>query len=473
MDEGIQATETPDSIRDEDLCGGTEESCSCPTGKKGRPKKLRPPTPLLARELAVTLRHFFPELSSWLGDIQDPRNPRYAVFSLKLLLLLGVLMFLCHSGSRNHFNDQLGDATELAKTLARLLGIEVGVLPHLDTLDKVLRRLDSTHLESFQVRLIRRLIRMKALDDWRIGGRFLVAIDATGLYSFPKRHCEHCIEKQHPGGTVSYSHQVLVAFLVSTDGYALPIACEFIENPGPIYDKQDCETKAFHRLEPRLKAFFPQTPFTLLLDALYADQNVMRPTIRNNWNFFTTFLDTDMPSLWTEVHALSALTPGQHATLMFPEDQGSQEVRWVNDVEYQGMTLSAIFQEDKDKDGNTIQRFAHLTVRRIDPATVWSAAAAARCRWRCENEGFNVLKNGGFGLEHVYSRKPTASKSYVFLMLIAHTVQQLLTRGRLGTVFKDAFNTFLTYGERLLEALRNQSLPLDLDMPGQIRLSTA
>ena len=427
----------------------------------------------MARELAVTLRHFFPELASWLGDVQDPRDPRYAVFSLKLLLLLGVLMFLSHSGSRNHFNDQLGDATELAKTLARLLGIEVDVLPHLDTLDKVLRRINPAQLEPLLARLIRRLIRMKALDDWRVGGRFLVAIDATGLYSFPERHCEHCIEKQHPGGTVTYSHQVLVAFLVSADGYALPIACEFIENPGPIYDKQDCETKAFHRLEPRLKALFPQTSFTLLLDALYADQNVMRPTIGNDWNFFITFLDTDMPALWTEAQALLALAPGKHATLTLPEGQGSQEVRWVNDIDYQGMTLSAIFQEDKDKDGNTIHRFAHLTAQPLGPANVWSAAAAARCRWRCENEGFNVLKNGGFGLEHVYSRKPTASKAYVFLMLIAHTVQQLLTRGRLGTVFKDAFNTFLTYGERLLEALRNQPLPPDLDMPGQIRLSTA
>lgn len=434
---------------------------------------MRPPTPRLARELAITLRHFFPELASWLGDIQDPRDPRYAVFSLKLLLLLGVLMFLSHSGSRNHFNDQLGDAETLAQTLARLLDIDVDALPHLDTLDKVLRQLNPAQLELLQVRLIRRLIRMKALDDWRVGGRFLVAIDATGLYSFPERHCEHCIEKKHPSGTVTYGHQVLVAFLVSADGYALPMACEFIENPGPVYDKQDCETKAFHRLEPRLKALFPQTPFTLLFDALYADQNVMRPTIGNGWNFFITFLDTDMTALWTEAQALLALAPGQRATLSLPEGQGSQEVRWVNDLEYQGMTLSAIFHEDKNKDGITIRRFAHLTARPIDPTNVWSAATAARCRWRCENEGFNVLKNGGFGLEHVYSRKPTASKAYVFLMLIAHTVQQLLTRGRLGTVFKDAFNTFLTYGERLLQALRNQPLPPDLDMPGQIRLSTS
>jgi hypothetical protein len=31
------------------------------------------------------------------------------------------------------------------------------------------------------------------------------------------------------------------------------------------------------------------------------------------------------------------------------------------------------------------------------------------------------------------------------LMLMAHLIQQLLTRGRLGTVFKAAFHTFLRY----------------------------
>ena len=412
-------------------------------------------------------------MAAWLEEIRDPRDPRYAVFSLKLLLLLGVLMFLSHSGSRNHFNDQIRDAEALARTLAGLLGIEGEVLPHIDTLDKVLRRLDLAQMEQLQARLIRRLIRMKALDDWRVGGRFLVAIDATGLYSFRERHCEHCIEKRHPSGTVTYSHQVMVAFMVSADGYALPVACDFIENPGPVYSKQDCEKKAFHRLEPRLKGLFPQTSFTLLLDALYADQNVMRPTIGNGWNFFITFLDTDMPALWTEAQALLALAPGQHATLTLPEGQGSQEVRWVNELEYEGMMLSAVFHEDKDQNGNIVRRFAHLTARPIDSTHVWSMAAAARCRWRCENEGFNVLKNGGFGLEHVYSRKPKTSKAYVFLMLLAHTLQQLLTRGRLGTVFKDAFHTFLNYGKRLLEALRNQPLPPDLDMPGQIRLTTS
>ena len=423
--------------------------------------------------MALVLGHFFPQLAGWLGEVRDPRQSGRAVFPMQVLLLLGVLMFLAHTGSRNHFNDNIREALEMAKTLARLLGCELAALPHLDTLEKVLRGVQPETLETLLAQMIRRLIRMKALDDWRVGGRFLLAIDGTGLYSFRRRHCEHCIETRHDAGTVTYSHKVLVAFIVSEHGYALPIACEFIENPGAVYDKQDCEIKAFHRLEPKLKRLFPQTSFWLLLDALYADQNVMRRSLANGWNFAITFLDSDMPALWTEAQSLLALCPGQCATLTLPKGEGTREVRWVNDLDYEGMHLSAIFQVDKDKTGNIVRQFAHLTGRPIYGDNAWKVAAAARLRWRCENEGFNVLKNGGFALEHVYSHNPVAAKAYFLLLLTAHIFQQLLTRGRLGTVFRAAFHTFRNYGKQMLEALKNQPLPPDLDPPGQIRLSTA
>lgn len=162
----------------------------------------------------MTILHFFPELSNWLGKIEDPRNPDYTQFPLKVLLLLGIVMFLTHSGSRNHFNDQGGDSAQLANTLARMLGCDVQAVPHLDTLEKVLRTVKPEALEEFQACLLRRLIRMKALDDWRVGGRFLLAIDGTGLYSFHQRHCDHCIETRHSSGTITYSHKVSVAFIV-------------------------------------------------------------------------------------------------------------------------------------------------------------------------------------------------------------------------------------------------------------------
>ena len=390
---------------------------------------------------------------------------------MKVLLLLGVLMFLSHTGSRNHFNDNLRDALEMARTMARLLDCELEALPHLDTLEKVLRSVQPDTLETLLAHIIHRLIRMKALDDWRVGGRFLLAIDGTGLFSFCQRHCEHCIETHHKSGTITYSHNVLAAFIVSDNGYALPIACEFIENPGAVYNKQDCEIKAFHRLEPKLKRLYPQTPFWLLLDALYADQKVMRAALGNGWNFAITFKDSDMPALWIEAQSLLTSSHGQCSTNILPTKE-EREVRWINGLYYEGMQLSAIFQAEKDTDGNIVRQFAHLTGRPINLSNAWKVAAAARLRWRCENEGFNVLKNGGFALEHVYSRNPMAAKCYFLLMLIAHIFQQLLTRGRLNAVFEDAFHTFRHYGKQMLEALKHQPLPADLDPPGQIRLNT-
>ena len=87
-----------------------------------------------------------------------------------------------------------------------------------------------------------------------------------------------------------------------------------------------------------------------MFDALYADQNVMRSSLRNGWNFAITFKDSDMPALWTQAQSLLALCPGQCATITWPKGEGTREVRWINGLEYEGMQLSAVFQIDKDKD---------------------------------------------------------------------------------------------------------------------------
>jgi len=426
-----------------------------------------------ADELAVTIRHFFPELGGWLDEVRDPRTSGRPEYRMRVLLLLGLLMFLGHAKSRNHLNDNARGAAEMAENLARLSGQAVPDVPHLDTLEKVLRRCDPAHIERALSFMIRRLVRMKALDGWRAGGRFPLAVDGTGLYSFAERHCENCIETRHASGAVSYSHKLLVAYIVSGEGYALPVAFEFIENPGAVYVKQDCEIKAFRRMEERLRRLYAGISFHLLLDAMYADKGVMALCLKNGWNFSITFKPSDMPALWDEGQRLLALAPGQTRTVMLPQDQGVRIIRWVNDLDYHGMRLSAVFQEDKAADGQDVRSFAHLTGRGIDADKAPAAAHVARQRWRCENEGFNVLKNGGFALEHVYSRDPVAAKAYVGLMLIAHLLQQLVTRGRIGAVFREAFHTFLNYGRRMIESLRRHAIPEDLPMPGQIRLSTA
>ncbi len=52
-----------------------------------------------------------------------------------------------------------------------------------------------------------------------------------------------------------------------------------------------------------------------------------------------------------------------------------------------------------------------------------------RQRWRIENEGFNIQKNGTFDIERVYSQNYNAIKAHYFFIQFAHTIRQLLEKG--------------------------------------------
>ena len=52
-----------------------------------------------------------------------------------------------------------------------------------------------------------------------------------------------------------------------------------------------------------------------------------------------------------------------------------------------------------------------------------------RKRWKIENEGFNIQKNGTFDIGHLYSKDTTAIKVHYLMVQIAHIIRQLLENG--------------------------------------------
>ena len=79
-----------------------------------------------------------------------------------------------------------------------------------------------------------------------------------------------------------------------------------------------------------------------------------------------------------------------------------------------------------DPEGDITYRNSCITDRRVNRANVADHAASGRSRWKVENETFNVLKTGGYHLEHNYGRgKKNLSALLVTLNLLAfafHTV---------------------------------------------------
>lgn len=84
MDERVQTPEEIDTSSDRDRTGGVAQSCSRPAGKIGRPKKLRPPPPKLAREPTIVLKRFVPSLGNRLGNVSDPMQS--GTYSHKVLV---------------------------------------------------------------------------------------------------------------------------------------------------------------------------------------------------------------------------------------------------------------------------------------------------------------------------------------------------------------------------------------------------
>ncbi len=255
-----------------------------------------------------------------------------------------------------------------------------------------------------------------------------------------------------------YYHYVLEAKLVTDNGLSLSVATEFIENKDPNATKQDCELKAFRRLSEKLKSYFPQLKICLLLDGLYAAEPVFKICQKNNWQFIITFKEGSMPANYREFEALKDLQ--RENRLETIRDGEKQKHAWVNDLEYEKIGLS-VLQTDLPFDA---KHFVWLTSFRINKSNVSALSnEGGRNRWRIENEGFNIQKNGGYGLEHPYCEQENGMKNFYFLLQIAHIINQLMVKGSLLRDFKKLAGTLLNFAKLLREHLRTKLIPFSLN----------
>lgn len=436
-------------------------------------------------------------MTDWLDALPDTRFQPLVDYHRRFMVWWGLSLFLLKLGSRRQLDFDLRDlSTEVLPNLNRLAGTQQERLPVDGTLDHFLGHLGSSPLAWLRTQMIRRLIRMKALDDARLQGHFVVAVDGSGWMCFRTRHCDRCLTQKH-GDTVVYLHLILEAKLVGPAGTALSIGTEFIENaeghdaaalPDTEQAKQDCELMALERLAPVLKAQFPQLLLCLSSDSLYACGRALALARNNAWRFIFTFKEGRLPAVWEEFERLRDLSPENTLRLTLP-DGTVQLYRWVNGMSYEDSdqrihTFNALECLETTKGVTT--HFAWLTDCPLGPTTVAAVAMkGGRARSRIENEGFNVQKNSLFDLEHPYSMNLEKQKAYYLLLQIAHLILQLLEKGSLlrrlarkaGQSAVDLFGSLKNIARRLLEAFRYARLPDDAYDPVaassiQIRLDT-
>jgi hypothetical protein len=360
--------------------------------------------------------------------------------------------------------------TEVLHNLNRLAKTQQDTRPVHDTLDHFLGHTGAAPYAELRTRMLRRLIRMKALDAARLQGRFVVVADATGHLAFRQRHCPHCLVYQHATHTV-YLHQVLEVKLLGPAGLTLSMASEFIENSdsnaalsGEAH-KQDCELKALSRLLPQLREDFPQLRLCLSGDGLYACGRTLQLAKDYHCSYVLVFKPGRMPAVWEDFQSLLKLCPENILERTTP--QGAHQVyRWVHDLSYrddQGRTWRFNAIECKETIDGETTTVAWITDLKVDAHTVEDIATkGGRHRWHIENQGFNRQKNSGLNLEHAFSTDPERLKAYYYLLQIAHMILQVMEAGSLlrdlaaefGRTPMQLFGSLKNLARRLLEAFR-------------------
>lgn len=421
----------------------------------------------LLKILVKTLTHFFGGWQALFEGVSDSRNPELITYPLEALLCTGTMMYLFRLGARRQIKYQLRDNAPSKNKFGVWFGVDD--VPHGDTLNYGFKGLEPAEMQEVVCRMVERLIRKKVLYRWRLFDNFLIAVDGTGVLTFQERHCPYCLTRKLKNGAVLYYHPVLEAKLITANGFAFSLMTEFIENSDPQADKQDCELKAFYRLTERLKKRFPRLPICLLLDGLYAGGPTFQLCEDYYWRYLIVLQDKDLLNVHRSYHTVLPCVPENHKRLLLGNKREIvQEYRWVNQIEYQDsqdrkhrLNMLTCQETKPSRNGKTrtttYKWLTNFISTRNNVDTL--ANQGGRLRWKIENEGFNVQKNGGFNLEHPYSQDDTARKIFYFLLQVAYLIFQLLEKGSLfRNAFPNGVGSLKNIAFRLLEAWRNLSI---------------
>ena len=98
---------------------------------------------------------------------------------------------------------------------------------------------------------------------------------------------------------------------------------------------------------------------------------------------------------------------------------------YVTGLDYQENKIN-IIKYTEDKKGT---EFVYMTDLSITNKNIEETIYIGRKRWKIENEGFNIQKNGTFDIGHLYSKDSTAIKVHYLMIQIAHMIRQLLEKG--------------------------------------------
>ena len=393
--------------------------------------------------------HFFKDFNTILKKVKDNRHQSYVEYSPDIILFSILMKNVTAIESMNQMTVEF-NTEKCINNVAKVLECEeLEELPHHDTINNFLRKLNPIEIEKIRRYMIKELFKKRCLEHYRLLDKYwTIAVDATGLASFSERHCDHCLKREYMNketGEIEktiYFHYVLEAKLVVGD-MVFSIDTEFIENEKS-YEKQDCELKAFKRLAKRLKKNYKRLPICILGDSLYAVDPIFKICRENNWKYIFTLKEGRTKSIWLEFEELRKIG----------NNSNTNGYTWVNEIGYKESVVNVLraklVENEKEKE------FTFITDIPIREKNAEKILFAGRSRWKIENEGFNNQKNIRNNIEHLCCKDYNAMKNHYLLVQLADILRQLFECGY--ELIRSLKSTIKEISSMILESFRRDPL---------------
>lgn len=364
------------------------------------------------------INQYFPELIDKFEGLTDLRNQSYVTYKMKVIFIVRLLALMCEIKTMHELTREL-NTKEAIKNIAQICGLELEEIPHCDTINDVFKNIKVSEIEAIRKYMIVKMIRSKMLEKYKIRGQYYhIIVDGTGLATSRKKYNKNCLVKnkidKNGNEYQEYSTYVLEAKLV-IGNMVFSIGSEFIENEKENVDKQDCEIKAFKRLSEKIKKEYPRLKIIISGDALYASKPVIDICKEKGWKYIIRFKEGSIPTIYREFETI----------VKTDNESKIKNYEYVTGIDYQEEKTNIIKYKEKKKD----TEFVYMTDLSITDKNIEETIYIGRARWKIENEGFNIQKNGTFNIGHLYSKDATAIKVHYLMIQIAHIIRQLLENG--------------------------------------------
>lgn len=379
----------------------------------------------LVKEIVRIIRKYFPLLDDIISNLTDKRNQSYITYNMKSIIYTKLFALLCGITTMTDISDENNfDSKETIDFISQLSNQRLTEIPYWQTIQDVIEQLDIEEIRNIRKYMVRALIRSKMFYKYRHNEYWQLLVDATGISSHNYNLNGTCIYKKSKNGVMKYYKYALEAKIV-VGNIVISLDTEWIENIeiNNEKQKQDCEINAFKRMAPRIYKEYPKMKLIITGDALYATEPTIDICNKYKWKYIFNLKKDRLKQIYNDFED----------DLSYENETNKENYFLSTKINYKNHNINALryqeYQKDKKTKENKLIKFNYITNLKVNNHNIEKIVKLGRKRWKIENEGFNVQKNGIFHISHLCSRNENAIKIHYYLIQIAHIIRQLLEYG--------------------------------------------